>query len=113
MYRLSETTSPPKRSRRPHLPALHVIISNLRITFHRCLSDIKQWSGCDVDRLGGLIVSDTLYSGGHPDSMLFLCGRITSITSHHQRELMQWRERSGVSLGWFHSSVRVTVFDRK
>ncbi|EYC11514.1 hypothetical protein Y032_0050g1953 [Ancylostoma ceylanicum] len=28
-----------------------------------------------------------------PDSMLFLCGRITDITTHHQRELMQWRER--------------------
>ncbi|EYB89941.1 hypothetical protein Y032_0225g2744 [Ancylostoma ceylanicum] len=53
------------------------------------------------------------YSSGHPDSMLFLCGHITTTTTHHQRELMQWRERSGVSLEWSHLSVRVTVFGRE
>ncbi|EYC34138.1 hypothetical protein Y032_0001g266 [Ancylostoma ceylanicum] len=65
MYRLSETTSPLKRSRiqgRRRLPAIHVIISSLRITFDRYLYDINQCFGCDVGRLGGLVVSDTLYS---------------------------------------------------
>ncbi|EYB98223.1 hypothetical protein Y032_0133g1778 [Ancylostoma ceylanicum] len=32
--------------------------------------------------------------------MLFLCGHITTITTHPQHELMQWRERSGISLDW-------------
>ncbi|EYB81828.1 hypothetical protein Y032_0373g179 [Ancylostoma ceylanicum] len=39
--------------------------------------------------------------------MLFLCGHITNTTTHPKCELMQWRERSGVSLEWFHLSVRV------
>ncbi|EYC26632.1 hypothetical protein Y032_0010g879 [Ancylostoma ceylanicum] len=38
-----------------------------------------------------------IYSSGHPESMLFLCGHITIITTHHQHELMQWRERSGTA----------------
>ncbi|EYB97932.1 hypothetical protein Y032_0135g1899 [Ancylostoma ceylanicum] len=42
MYRPSGTTSPPKRLRRPRLLAHHVVISNLRIAFDRCLSDINQ-----------------------------------------------------------------------
>ncbi|EYC03487.1 hypothetical protein Y032_0093g2617 [Ancylostoma ceylanicum] len=61
LYWGSETTSPPKQSgiqRRPRFPAIHIIISKLLITFHRCLSDINQCY--DVDRLGRLAVSDTL-----------------------------------------------------
>ncbi|EYC13758.1 hypothetical protein Y032_0042g506 [Ancylostoma ceylanicum] len=53
------------------------------------------------------------YSHGHPDSVLFLRSYITTIPTHHQCQLMQWRERSGMSLEWFHLSVTVIVFGRE